>query len=309
MMGPLSAPVRHAWDWLSRDPHQRKGLRALQVCVGLMFLFRASTEGGFSSYLWGPHGIGTGSTRDFLLPSAASFADRIFTFSSGPYLLVGLMALAAAGLVFGVQTRWSCALALVTSMSLAARLPELGDGGDNLARLVLTYMLFALPEGKEVEPGSLQVWIHNVAILAIGLQIGVLYLTSGFLKMTGEKWNNGTAMYLISQVEWFSHPAMRGLFRNPYLTTLTCYVTFFFQVWFPIAVLTRLRPIWLAIGIFFHLGIAIFMGLVCFSTAMIGLELFLVTDAHYEVLAGWLGSVASGVRSRAQWMSGSGSGG
>lgn len=286
-MKVLLQPLQRAWDWLAVQPHQRKGLRALQTCIGLMLLFRASTEGPFASYLWGPHGIGVGSSVAFLAPSVVPYADRIFSVRAGPYLLVVLMAVAALCLIFGVWTRLACGLALLSSLFLAARLPELGDGGDNITRLVLTYMLFALPDKKEVQPGSLQVWFHNVAVLAVGLQIGVLYLTSGLLKATGEKWTHGTAMYLISQVEWFSLPAMRGMFHNPYLTTLVCYVTFFFQLWFPIAVLTRLRPIWLAVGICFHLGIALFMGLLCFSTAMIGLELFLVTDAHYAVLARW----------------------
>jgi len=278
---------RNGWDWLANEPHQRQGLRALQVCLGLMLLFRASTEGRFANYLWVPQGIGAGSTIDFLHPRLAPVVDKLFTVEQGPQLLVLLMGASAVCLIFGWSTRLATAGALFSSLALAARLPELGDGGDNVARLVLTYMLFALPAHRQPRRGSLEVWLHNIAILAIGLQIGVLYLTSGFLKATGDKWSNGTAMYLISQVEWFSHPAMREPFQNPYLTTLASYATLFFQVWFPIAVLTRLRLLWLAFGVLMHVGIATLMGLICFSVAMIGLELFLVTDKEYAWFNDW----------------------
>ncbi|WP_163867419.1 hypothetical protein [Myxococcus eversor] len=278
---------RQAWNWLALEPHQRQGLRALQICLGLMLLFRASTEGRFAAYLWGPQGLGEGTSGDFLSAPVARLADGIFTVAWGPAALVVLMGAAAISLVFGGSTRLATAVALLSSLFLAARLPELGDGGDNVARLVLTYMLFALPANKVHRSGSLEVWLHNIAILAIGLQIGVLYLTAGFLKATGDKWSNGTAMYLVSQVEWFSHPSMRQLFHNPYLTTVASYTTLFYQLWFPIAVLTRLRLPFLAVGLFLHLGIAGFMGLVCFSLAMIGLELFLITDEEYARWASW----------------------
>jgi hypothetical protein len=280
-------PLRCAWDWLSLEPHQRKGLRALQVCLGLMLLFRASTEARFAPFLWGPHGIGEGSSAEFLSVKVARFADLVYATNAGVFALVLLMGLGAGCLVYGYRTRIAGALALVTFLLLGARLPELGDGGDNVTRLVLTYMLFALPHGKEPKRGSLAVWLHNVAILAIGLQIGVLYLTSGFLKATGAKWSNGTAMYLISQVEWFSHPGMRSVFRNAFATTFASYSAMFFQIWFPVAIWTRLRPMWIAVAILFHLGIALFMGLVCFSLAMIGLELFLIRDHEYARMRAW----------------------
>jgi hypothetical protein len=289
--------LRKAWDWLALEPHQRKGLRALQICLGLMLLFRASTELRFAAYLYGPHGIGDGSSREFVGP-LARYLDLVYASDASVYLLVALMGTAALGLVFGSSTRLATAAALGTFLLLEARLPLLLDGGDNVTRLVLTYMLFALPASAQPRKGSLAVWIHNVAILAIGLQIGVVYLTSGFLKATGEKWSNGTAMYLISQVEWFSHPALRGLFKNPFITTLASYATVFFQIWFPVAVLTPLRPLWLAIGISFHIGIAVFMGLICFSLAMIGLELFLIHDDEYERMGAWLARRGAWLRGR-----------
>ena len=280
----MISQIKHVYSWLSDEPHQRTGLRALQTALGMMLLFRVMTEFRFAPFLWGPHGIGRGSSAAFLGDSLGPWVDRLYQSDLAVQSMLFLLAVGAAGLVYGVQTRGAALVSLLAFRFFESRLPELGDGGDNVARLVLTYMLFALPAGSNARKGSLSVWFHNIAVLAIGLQIGVVYFTSGVLKLTGDRWSNGTALYTISQVEWFSNPHFREFFHNPTITALATYVTVFFQIWFPVAVLTRLRPLWLGVGILLHLGIALFMGLICFSLAMIGLELFLITDAEYRNL-------------------------
>jgi hypothetical protein len=197
--------------------------------------------------------------------------------------VLGVLLLGAVGLVAGIATRIATLLALVAFSLLEVRLPELLDGGDNIVRLTLLYMVLLAPRGGRAERTELGIWLHNVGIVAVTLQIMVLYLTAGFCKAAGIRWNQGTAMYLISQVDYFSVPGrMRMLFRFPLVTTLTTYAPMFFQLWFPVAIFSRLKLTWLAVGIFFHLGVASFMGLVPFSTVMIGLDLSLVNDPEYE---------------------------
>ncbi len=288
----MMSRIRQSYTWLSVEPHQRQGLRALQTALGFMLLFRVSTEFRFAPFLWGPHGIGQGSTSAFLDARLASWMDRLYQSELGVQAMLSLLAAGAVCLILGYHTRLAALGSLVAFRFFESRLPELGDGGDNVARLVLTYMVFALPAGRDARNQSLAVWFHNIAILAIGLQIGVVYLTSGVLKLTGERWSNGTALYTISQVEWFSNPHFRAFFKNPTFTAVATYSTVFFQIWFPVAVVTRLKPLWLIVGIGMHVGIALFMGLICFSMAMIGLELFLITDPEYAALrrlgrAGW----------------------
>jgi hypothetical protein len=91
-------------------------------------------------------------------------------------------------------------------------------------------------------------------------------------------------MYLISQVDTFSLPGGRFLFRNEFLVTFATYSAMMYQVWFPIAILSRLRIPWLLVGVFFHASVAIFMGLISFSCVMIGLECALISDAEYRLI-------------------------
>ena len=283
--------LRDAWNWLAVEAHQRRGIRALEISIGLMLLFRVATEARFASYLWGPRGIGWGSTSHVLGPWLGALIDLPFTTEAGTAAVLLVLALAALALLCGLWTRPATALTFLAFFALEQRLPELADGGDNITQLVLIYMLFLLPAGARTRPGNLRVWIHNVAVLAIALQVVIMYATSGFMKAYGDHWHHGVAMYYISQVEWFSLPALRKLFLNPLATTMTTYAPMVYQIFFPLAVISPLKLPWLLLGAAFHLGVAVLMGLVPFSMVMVGLELFLISDREYARLGERLGSM------------------
>jgi len=273
--------LRRGWTWLADEPHQIRGVRVLQVAIGAMLLFRLFTEGRYAAYLWGPRGLGAGSMIPLFGNPVGGLLDRLFTTQAGTDAVLLILGVGALGLILGYRTRVATGIALLAFILLEERLPDLPDGGDNIARLVVCYMLFLIPYGGKPLRGSLSVWFHNIAVLAIMLQVAVLYGTAGLAKAYGDLWHHGIAMYYISQVQWFSLPAMRQMFKNPWITTVSSYVPVLYQVWFPIAVISPLRRSWIAIGIFFHLGIAIFMGLVTFSIVMMGLVLVFVSDREY----------------------------
>lgn len=276
--------LRKGLEWLSEEPHHQIGLRLLQVFIGLVVLFRVFTELPFRDYLWGPTGVaGQASTSGKLL-SLVDLSNLAYSSPGGTLEQMALLTVGALGLVFAIQTRIAT-IVLSTSLLLQqCRLPLITDGGDNILQLVLIYMVFALPAGAKPARGSLSVWLHNVTVLAIIFQVVVLYATSGLSKVAGAKWEHGVAMYYISQVNWFSLPATRQVFSNPVIVTYATYIPMLYQVFFPVAILSRLKIPWLALGILFHLGTAVMLGLVTFCGIMIGLELFLITDQEYAHL-------------------------
>jgi hypothetical protein len=260
------------------------GARFLQIAVGAMLLFRIATEGRFYSYLWGPSGVGIGGMTRLFGRALGGALDKPFTTSAGTLAVIVVLALSAILLITGRFTRLATLAAALTFFMLEQRLPELPDGGDNITRIVLIYMLFLLPPHANPKKGGLLVWFHNLAVLAIIWQIVILYTTSGIMKAYGDKWHHGVAMYYVSQVEWFSLPALRHMFMNPFVVTLSTYIPMFYQVFFAIALLSPLKLPWLLVGMIFHVGVATFMGLVSFSTVMIGLEGFLISDDEYVFL-------------------------
>ena len=276
--------------WLASAPRHTRGVRTLQVCIGLVLTFRAATESPFAPYLWGSSGIATGSATASLGLGLGGIFDALFATALGPYLVLAGLGAAGLSLIWGYRTRVACALALVTFLALDFRLSALGDGGDNVIRIVLIYLLFTVPAGRTALAGSLSAWLHNVAVAAVTAQICVLYATSGLMKTYGEVWHQGTAMYYISQVEWVSLPLLREMFKNPLITTVATYVPMLFMVTFPVAIFSRLKVVYVAVGFGLHLGIAVMMGLITFSTAMVGLELFLLNDREYarlDEVVGW----------------------
>ena len=274
--------VKQGWSWLNDAPRHRTGARILQVAVGLLIWFRLATEFRWASYFWGPHGLGYGDSRVVFGSWLGRHLDMAFHTELGTRAVLLLLGAAALGLLTGRLTRLAAAAALVLEFMLETRLPELLDGGDNITRIVLLYMVFLLPPRAAGRARGLGTFLHNVAVLAIGAQLCVVYLTAGFMKASGTRWSQGTALYLVSQVEWFSLPTSRWVFKNPVLTTFATYGTVFFQLWFPIVIFSRLKSLWVLIGVGLHVGIAYTMGLVPFSTVMIGLELFLIDDIEWQ---------------------------
>ena len=276
-MGILSK----AWGWVAKDPHHLIGIRILQMAIGAILLFEVVTNLPFAGYLWGPNSITDGSTSDLLGPTLGDVVDTVFTADAYIFGMLFILAISALGLLFGYRTRIATFLTLISFSLLTIRLPELYNGGDNITRLMLIYMLFLLPHRAKFSSGPLRVWLHNIAVLAIIFQLIVMYTASGFFKSIGEWWREGTAMYYISQVQLYSLPGASKLFSIPLIVYVATYVPMAYQLLFPMAIISRFKLPWIGLGILFHLGIAVLMGLVTFSTVMIGLELFLISDQEY----------------------------
>lgn len=282
----MLSSFKNAYSWMSLRPQHVIGVRISQFMIGIMLCMRISTELPFALYLWGEQGLGAShSTKTFFGSELGTYFDDLF-FSSeiGIYSLLFLLFLSALGLIFNFQTRIMSLLAFILFVGLENRLPAINDGGDNITRLVLFYMVFLISKPNRKIYSEWKVWLHNIGVISIILQLVILYATSGLMKAFGEKWHNGTAMYVISNVEWFSVPAYRDMFLHPVISTLGTYIPLLFMILFPVAIISRLKLLWIFIGISLHLGIAIMMGLITFSTVMIGLELLIISDNEYNYL-------------------------
>ena len=139
--------IRALNEWLSDKPRHTIGMRILQVCIGLVICFRIATELPFAGYLYGPNGISTYQNADSYFGSALGswIAAVFYTSNAGIYCLVGILFLAALMLLFNLQTRLGTFICLFGFIALfEQRAPVIGDGGDNLTRLILIYMLLLL---------------------------------------------------------------------------------------------------------------------------------------------------------------------
>ncbi|MET8414535.1 HTTM domain-containing protein [Streptomyces sp. NPDC005134] len=123
--------------------------------------------------------------------------------------------------------------------------------------------------------------VHAGAMLVIAVQVCLIYASSGWYKIQGSLWQDGTAIYyalhLGNVTPW---PALsHAVASSSLIVLLLSYGTVIVEVAFPFTLFnTRVRTVMVAIMMSMHLGIGILLGLPFFTMAMIAADsLFLPT--------------------------------
>ena len=210
------------------------------------------------------------------------FLDRIF-YQNIPELIPVLWFFGGLSLLFNRNTFLGILICILSYIMAESR-TIIQDGGDNIARIVLMYLLMA-----NIKLGSIKFRnaLHNLGVLSVYIQLIILYSVSGLSKVQGDYWLNGTALYYIQNVEWFSTNIhfITELLKNPWIVTFLSYTSIIYMIGFPFMLFNKFHLLWVVLGILFHIAIAISMGLIDFSLIMIGLILFTITDEEYRKLA------------------------
>ena len=192
-------------------------------------------------------------------------------------------------LIVGMTCRWPRITALliyIVSMNLNNRAWVTLDGGDNLMQIMLIYLIFMDPAPPSATPAEgvrqyANNAITNAVFLIARLQVVAVYLVAGLGKVTGELWQNGTAIFYTLSVDDFTLPAVRSFVADwPVFSVVATYVTLLYQVSFPWLIWNRrFRPWLMGLGTFIHLQIALVMGLFSFGLAVMSSYVVFFTDA------------------------------
>ena len=252
----------------------------MRTSLGMALLYEYAFNYSQRYYLWGPDRISQAYPIPELSPYAWSSSLLYFDLVFHAGILVTLL------FTVGIGGRLVTLGVYIMTLSLQELNSLITDGGDNIARIVLLYMIFADVSGRrdrKVSPGGSLV--HNAAILAIVVQLSALYLSTGMYKAMGSYWQNGVALYYILRVNSFSWTGIGGeaFYTNEYLIVALTYATVLFEVAFPFALFNRwTRWLVLFIGVGFHFGIAATMGLVAFSWMILSVYFVCLSDREYE---------------------------
>lgn len=174
--------------------------------------------------------------------------------------------------LFGIAIRLSLVLVYITSENLKTLIPVALDGGDNLISLLLVYLIVMDTSGHKPDTslrGLTNNALTNVAVTVSRLQIMFVYLVAGLLKVQGDLWSHGMAIYYVLQSD-YSFGMARTLVRDyVFIAMFASYAVIAYQLVFPYLVWFRqTRPWVLLVGVGFHMGIFVFMGLLEFSLVM-----------------------------------------
>lgn len=233
------------------------------------------------------------------------------------FIVAGIAALC---LLIGWQTRIFTVISWFMLMSLQNRNPLIGQGGDDLMRMVLFWAIF-LPWGSFYSIDSRKKAIpmdtrySGAACLGYMVQVCAVYIFSALLKTSAEWHSEGTALYYALSLDQILMPGGKLIYYHPRLLMLLTHLTYYFEVSVPVLVFMPISnnlfrtlavigligmhigiSLCLFVGLFFLIGIATAIGMLP-TTTMDRIENFVrriikkprpqiiteVTDAHHEM--------------------------
>jgi hypothetical protein len=185
--------------------------------------------------------------------------------------------LASICMCLGLATRWSTPIAWLTTLLTAHRLAPFLFGLDQIALMVSMYLCLAdsgdvWSLDARLRSRSLPApsWNNTLATRMIQLHLCVIYLFGGLGKLRGWMWWDGSAMWFAAASYEYQSLPLTWIGSMPTLASMVTHVTLFFEFTYAALVWSRwTRPCVLAMAVFVHLGIALFLGMITFGFMMI----------------------------------------
>lgn len=158
-------------------------------------------------------------------------------------------------------------------------------GADVIGTLLLFYLAFTrchdswslknlIFKSKKTEPihpsDTFFELLSRIFVRLLQLQVMTIYVYTGFEKLKGNTWWDGTALWTVLVNPQFTSYNLVFLKSFPLFFAVGTFVTIIFEVYFaPMVSFKKTRPYWLMLGVFFHLMIGVLLGLMTFSMVMI----------------------------------------
>lgn len=177
-------------------------------------------------------------------------------------------------LIVGISTRINYFLAFIIcwfSISLSRLSLPVINGSDLVLNLFLIIAIFLpkYPKHKFKNGEQLQTIISNTALLFAQIQFAMIYFLSGYDKLISASWRSGAAIDSINNLTYFHNPFIT-LALNEVACLVLSWSVILFELCFPFLIwLKSFKAPLLLIGIFFHLVIAIALGLIDFAIVMV----------------------------------------
>jgi hypothetical protein len=261
--------------------------------LSLLLLFHLIWLSNDFLSLHGSHGIIpwelTDLLRDPWVPGLPTLAKAFVSLGISAHTAIILLLSAYAGsllaLALGFHTRLSAFLAWGLHLSLVTSGFASFYGVDQIANTFLFYLLL-FPSGRAWTFASRREETIPVGCLRVmQIHLCVIYLAAGLEKAMGRQWWNGEAIWRAVTQPVFSTFDLTWLARYPWIPMLAGWSTLVVEIGYAFFIWPRrTRKAWCIATIGLHLGLALFMGLLFFSSLMILLTacLFLIPEDVLE---------------------------
>jgi len=275
-------------------PVSPRPLAGLRVALPLLLLFHLLWLSNDILSLHGDRGIIpwelTDLLRDPWVPGLPTLAKAFLPVGLSAHTAIVVLLSVYAGsllsLALGFHARLSAFLAWGLHLSLMTSGFASFYGVDQLANTFLFY-LFVFPSGRAWTFASPrpEETIPVGCLRVMQIHLCVIYLAAGLFKAMGRQWWNGEAIWQAVTQPAFSTFDLRWLAWHSWIPMLAGWGTLVVEIGYVFFIWPRrTRKAWCFAAIGLHLGLALFMGLVFFSSLMILLTgcLFLIPDEARE---------------------------
>jgi predicted DCC family thiol-disulfide oxidoreductase YuxK len=263
-------------------------LELVRIGIGAALLLNYLTASSYLLEFWGDAGL---LPRALALRDANPWMQSVFFYFTAPWQWIAFDALflfCCAAFTVGWRTTWVKWIVLIGQVSFAYRNVFLTYGADEILAALLLILCLA-PVGSAISLDRLRAVrrIKRVQLDAVPppytsrwagactrlmqIQMAVLFFYSGAIKLRGDEWRYGDAIWLIFSSNDYYDGLVLDLFaRHYWLVNVATYSTVLVEIAYPFLIWPRAtRPYVLAAAVLLHVQIALFMGLFYFSFVMI----------------------------------------
>ncbi len=186
--------------------------------------------------------------------------------------------------VFGVGGRILGVLLWIIHMGFIQRNYAIVFGADVMAGIFLFYLVLieTPPQMKNfsffkknnlfITNSPSSDFVSTSLLRLLQIQLAVIYAYTGFEKLKGVTWWDGTALWSVfanPQMVWMDLSFIKNI---SWILPTMAFLTIIFEIYFPAAMLSKkVRYYWLAAGLFFHIGIGFLMSLWAFSLVILSI--------------------------------------
>jgi len=289
------------WNNFFFKPISPSSIAIFRVVSGLVILISLIGKYPYRELFYGEKGIVSFHTLDPYFPGPPLMYFR-WVPASDPWLNFYFLAIMffVIALILGFFTRLSSILVFLGLISLNNRNFFVDNAGDHLMRINAFYLMFSQAgkaysldkwwkarrgkETRELIPKS--PWAQRM----LQLQLAYVYLDTVYLKIPGEGWQNGTALYYALNYLELKRLDFKYLFYYLWQIKLATYGVLIAEtsmgtlIWF-----RKLRYWILAAGFLLHFGINLTMQFPVFQYVMMASLINFIYPEDMERFIGMLG--------------------
>ncbi|MFD3002236.1 hypothetical protein ACFS7Z_17830 [Pontibacter toksunensis] len=193
-------------------------------------------------------------------------------------VLFGIAAVFAFCLLLGYKTRLASIASWLLLLSLQNRNLVIGQGGDDLLRMLLFWGIFlpwgrfysydATKQSQQLSTTPSDTSYFSPATVAYIVQVGLVYVSTALLKNSPEWHTDGTALYYALSLDQILMPLGRIIYPYPELLRVLTLAAYYTELILPFLLLipvytTFFRLVVVGVLVGFHIGISLtlFVGL------------------------------------------------